>query len=333
MHPRPRAFGELYERHARALTVARWMDDTDRVRSVAAVAMTSLVLGIGAVGAAGAGPAEYPFGGMSVAPDGTLYYVDRWYGRIDEVTAGASSVVLSSLRGGAPADRSIRGLGGLAVAAGSLWFTAGGGLYRATLDGRDVRRLGMVPGATRLAVLADRTVLYTTASAVYERAPNGRVARVAGGGTIPFREQVGEHRATALADLSPVSVAGVSAQVFYFTNENNLYRVDRGEAEMLRPLLDFSNGELASGPRGSVYGICQWAMCRIRGHTFTRLFRLPTRIGGRFTAPDALAVSPAGSFYVSYSSQSGTTGTAGIAELTATGHVDRIVTSRMTYAG
>ena len=299
----------------------------------ALVAMTLAVLGIAAAGAAGAGSAEYPFGGVSVAPDGALYYVDRWYGRIDEVTAGGWRVVLSSLRGGAAADRSIRGLNGLAVAARSLWFTANGSLYRATLDGRDVRRAGAAPGALQPAALADGTVFYTTATAVYERAPDGRVARVAGDGTIPFDEQVGEHPATALADLSPVSVAAASPQIFYFVNENDLYRVDRSEAEMLRPLGGFFNGELASGRHGSIYGICQWMICRIQGHAFTRLFRLPTRIGGKFAAPDALAVSPTGSFYVAYSSQSAPTGTAGIVELTATGHVDRIITSRTTYAG
>lgn len=298
--------------------------------------------GRGRVAVTSAQDSEYPFGALSVAANGVLYYADREYGQIDEVTSHGSRIVLSSLQGTALPIQSISGLSGLFVTKDSIWFTATGGLYEATLAGRDVHRIGGAAGALNLDVLPDGTIFYSTSGAhtttgggnVYERAVNGSTVRVAGGvaggATVPFHEQaVGEHPATALEDINPVNLVGVNAHTFYFVNENNLYLVEGGEASMLRPVLDFFNGELAAGPRGAIYGICDWSMCRIQGDTFTPLFKLPTRVNGTFAAPAGLAISPTGAFYISYSSQS-VPGRAGIVELSSSGKITRVVVARTT---
>lgn len=280
---------------------------------------------------------EYPFGAMSVAADGTLYYVDREYGQIDEATAHGPRVVLSSLHGGTARGRSIAGLSGLSAAGNSLWFTAAGALYRTTLGGGEPRRVGAAPGAVNLDVLDDGTVLYTTSGArstsagVFELVDDRPAVRIAGGGILASAQQLAaEHPANALGDLAPVDVVSQSADTFYFVNDNNLYLVQDGQAMTLRPLGDFFNGELAASPNGVLYGVCGWRICRIRGRTFTPLFRLTTRIGGTFVAPDAIAVSPTGSFYLAYSSQSEPTAHTGIVELSASGKLARIVVSRTT---
>jgi hypothetical protein len=282
------------------------------------------------------GGLEYPFGSVSVTPDGVLYYVDRQYGQIDEVNGHRSRIVLSSLPGTAAPSESIPGLSGLVVTKRSIWFTATGGLYEATLAGRDVHRIGSAPGAVNLDVLADGTILYSTSGAytatagVYERTVNGTRLRVAGGGAVPFAEQsLGEHPATALEDINPGNLVGVNAHTFYFVNENDLYLVDGGEASMLRPQQAFFNGELAAGGGGAIYGICDLSLCRINGHTFTPLFKLPTRINGIFAAPAGLAISARGAFYISYSSQS-VPGRAGIVELSTAGKIIGVAVSRTT---
>jgi hypothetical protein len=121
-----------------------------------------------------------------------------------------------------------------------------------------------------------------------------------------------------------VLVAAVSPPSFYFIKENNLYLVDNGTVAMLTPRFQFFNGELAAGPGGTIYGICNWSICRIAGGTFTDLFKLPEPIDGAFGAPDALAVSPSGSFYISYSDQSSPV-RAGIVELSPKGKVVAVV--------
>ena len=273
---------------------------------------------------------EYPFGQLSVATNGTLYYVDQEYGQIDEATAVGSRVVLSSLPGTGASSRSIAGLSGLCVSGRSIWFTADNTLYEASLAGRDVRRVGRATGAIDLDLLRDGTAYYTTTFAVFEETPPGPPRRVAGGGDIGTAQQSVAQQATAEA-LTPVSVAGVSRQDFYFVNENILYLVKRGVASMLRqPSSNFFNGELATNPKGVVYGICSWSMCRIQGRTAVELFRLPSRVNGGFLAPDALAVAPNGSFYVSYSNQASPGTSTGIVELSPSGHVMRVVESRIT---
>jgi hypothetical protein len=111
------------------------------------------------------------------------------------------------------------------------------------------------------------------------------------------------------------------------TNENNLYLVDNGTPAMLKPRFEFFNGELAAGPGGIIYGVCNWSICRIAGRVFTQLFKLPEPINGSFAAPDALAVSPTGSFYISYSNQSSQV-KAGIVELSPKGKPLAVVASR-----
>ncbi len=273
------------------------------------------------------GEVEYPFGELSVASDGTVFYVDRQHGQIDEVTASRPRTVLTSLHGTAAPDGSIPGLSGLSVTDKAMWFTAGNGLYQASFTGRAVRWDGSVPGAVDLYVLADRTIFFTTATAIFERGPDGLTERVAGGNSTDFAEQqAGPHRAIGEA-IYPEGVVAVSPRSFYFTNENNLYLVDNGIATMLKPRFEFFNGELAAGPGGTIYGICNWSVCRIAGRTFTKLFKLPEPVNGAFAAPDALAVSPSGSFYISGSDQSSPAKT-GIVELSPKGKVVAVVASR-----
>jgi hypothetical protein len=273
---------------------------------------------------------EYPFGQLSVAAIGSLYYVDREHGQIDEATAVGSRIVLSSLHGAVASSQSIAGLSGLFVSGRSIWFTARNGLYEASLAGRGVRRVGSAPGAIDLDLSSDGTVYYTTTSAVFEESPPGPPRRVAGGGRIGFAEQSVAQQATA-ESLMPVSIANASGQGFYFVNENILYLVKSGVAYMLRqPSFNFFNGELATDAEGAVYGICGWSICRIQGRTAVELFRLPSRVNGGFLAPDALAVAPNGSFDVSYSNQASQGTRTGIVELSPSGRVIRVVESRIT---
>lgn len=273
------------------------------------------------------GHIEYPFGELSVASDGTLYYVDREHGQIDEVTASGPRAVLSSLDGTEPPSGSIAGLSGLSVTKNAMWFTARNGLYQASSTGRNVRRAVNARDAVSLDVLADGTMFFTTANAIFERGADGLTARVAGGSSTDFAEQqAGPQRALGEA-IYPQSLVAVSPRFFYFTNENNLYLVDNRTAAMLKPRFEFFNGELAAGPGGTIYGICNWSICRIAGRMFTELFKLPELIDGAFGAPDALAVSPSGSFYISYSNQSSQV-KAGIVELSPAGKLLAVVASQ-----
>jgi hypothetical protein len=61
----------------------------------------------------------------------------------------------------------------------------------------------------------------------------------------------------------------------------------------------------------------------------TQLFKLPEPVNGVFAAPDALAVSPSETFYISYSDQS-LPGKAGIVELSPQGKIVAVVASRST---
>jgi hypothetical protein len=274
-----------------------------------------------------AGNVEYPFGQLSVTSDGTLFYVDREHGQIDEVTVSGPRTVLSSLNGTAAPIGSIAGLSGLSLTTKAMWFTAGNRLYQASLNGRVVSREGSAPGPVDLCALSDGTIFFTTATAIFERGPERLTERVAGGSTTDFAEQqAGPHRALGEA-VNPESLVAVNPRSFYFTNENNLYLVDDGVAVMAKPRFEFFNGELAAGPGGTIYGICNWSICRIAGGTFTDLFKLPEPIDGAFGAPDALAVSPSGSFYISYSDQSSPV-RAGIVEVSPKGKVVAVAASR-----
>jgi hypothetical protein len=288
---------------------------------------TSLEGNVGAERLAAAGDVEYRFGQLSVTSDGTLYYVDRERGQIDEVTASGPRTVLNSLNGTAAPIGSIAALSGLSLTAKAMWFTAGNSLYQASLNWRVVRREGSAPGTVDLYALSDGTIFFTTASAIFERGPGGLTERVAGGSTTDFAEQQpGPHRSLGEA-INPEGLVAVSPRSFYFTNENNLYLVDNGIAVMFKPRFKFFNGELAAGPGGAIYGICNWSICRIADGRFTDLFKLPEPIDGAFGAPDALAVSPSGSFYISYSNQSSPV-KAGIVELSPKEKMLAVVASR-----
>ena len=305
----------------------------------ACAAVLALALAVGAnapsghvahrQGLPGTSSTEYPFGQLSVSSNGALYYVDSEYGQVDELTPSGAHVVLRSLEATSALKRSVPGLSGLSLANNAMWFTAADGLYEASLTGRDVRRVGEVPGAVDLDVLADGATYFTTTTAIFERAPDGHTTHVAGGATIGFAEQqAGPQPATEVA-INPDGVAGVSPDEFYFTNENRLYLVEQGVATMFGPQFSFFNGELAISPKGVIYGLCNWHMCRISGRDVTQLFKLPEPVKGVFGAPDALAISPSGTFYISYSDQS-LPGKAGIVELSPRGKIVAVVASRST---
>lgn len=107
--------------------------------------------------------------------------MDREHGQIDEVTGSGSRTVLSSLGATALIKAPIAGLGGLSVTKNAIWFTAGNGLYQASPSGRAVRRDGRAPGAVEIYALADGTIFFTTASAIFRRGPGRLTERVEGG--------------------------------------------------------------------------------------------------------------------------------------------------------
>lgn len=268
---------------------------------------------------------EYPFGQLAVAPNGTLYYVDRESEQIDEITKHGSVILLSSLNGTAAKSGSIAGIRGLSVTKDAIWFTADGNLYESSLNGHGVHRVGSAPDARLLDVLGDRTIYFATVTSVFERTPRGATTHVAGGTTIDFAEQQHGSQPAIDESINPTGIVGVSGNAFYFTNENNLYFVGHGRSTMLRPRQNFFNGELARNQSG-FYGICNWSICRISGTKFESLFKLP-HVHGSFAAPDALAVSPSGNLYISYSNQ-GTPLRAGIAEISAQGKLVAVVVSQ-----
>jgi hypothetical protein len=264
---------------------------------------------------------QYPFGQLSVGSHGTLYYVDRQSDQIDDITKSGSHVVITMY---VPVS-------GLSVTNDAIWFAANGILYTSSLDGRNLHPVGKVPGAVDLDVLPDGTIYYSTASAIYERSPSGVTTHVAGGTTVDFAEQFGKPQPAIDEMINPTGVVGVNSDAFYFTNENDLYFVEHGKSTILRPLLDFFNGELARTPSGTLYGICHWYICRIEGKTFRQLFHFPEPIDGSFAEPDAFAVSPSGSFYISYADQSSPT-RPGIAEISSNGKVTAVLAQQTTAA-
>lgn len=254
------------------------------------------------------------------------------YGQIDETTTTGTRVLLSSLGGPASSSGSIVGLSGLALARFSLWFSANGIVYKRTLDGRSVERIGPAPGAIELDVTDDGIIRYSTGTADYELTASGSDQRIAGGGDVPWSDQGTPHRATAEA-LKPMRLAATGDDAFDFVNENVLYRVVNGVATEIDGVDSFFNGELAHGTGNVLYGICNWAICRIDGTRVTQLFSLVGRftkaVSGDFIAPCGLAVGPSGTFYLSYSDQS-SRGHAGVLELSQSGQVERLIATRTT---
>jgi hypothetical protein len=166
----------------------------------------------------------------------------------------------------------------------------------------------------------------------YELSESGSDERIAGGGEVAWNEQATPHPATAEA-LNPVHLVATGNRSFDFVNENVLYRVVDGVATQIDRPGSFFNGELAHGPGNAVFGVCDWAICRIDGTKVTQLFSLVDHftkaVPGDFIAPCGLAVGPTGTFYLSYSDQS-SRGHAGVVELSKHGQVVRYVTTRTT---
>jgi hypothetical protein len=63
-----------------------------------------------------------------VSANGDLYYLERYSGRIAEVTPAGDRVVLSSLKSNPASGSSVPALNGLSIAAGKIWFTSGNAL-------------------------------------------------------------------------------------------------------------------------------------------------------------------------------------------------------------
>jgi hypothetical protein len=269
-----------------------------------------------------------PFGSLAVAANGTLYYADLEYGQIDELTPRGPRILLSSLAGASNANQSIDGLGGLFVTSYGLFFVAEGGVHQATLTGKDIFGLANTFGATDIDVLKDGTIYYTTSNGIYEIGTSGKSVQVAGGGNLGPGQWRNGLPATEAA-IQPLGLVGVSASKFYFTTvDNELDIVQNGEmSEYQGGNSNFFNGEMTSAPNGAIYGICGWSMCKMTGSTFTRLFRIPTKVQGTFVAPSDIAVAPNGDFYESFTSQS-SPGIAGVFEMSAVGKLLRVLVTR-----
>ena len=128
--------------------------------------------------------------------------------------------------------------------------------------------------------------------------------------------------ATAVS-AEPTWVLAPTPDSFYYVDENELCLVSNGHVYGLGH--DCFNGELAGGPHGIVYSICDWGMCRVNARSYRQIFKMQSRIDGDFAAPLGMAVSPLGTIYVSYGDQSG--GRAGILRLSSTGNPSVVVDS------
>jgi hypothetical protein len=290
------------------------------------VSITAVFVSTMAVVAASTSPIQLPasgtylFGDLSFSSNGNLYVVDMQHSQIDEVTNSALKDVISMPKV-KTSSNVIEGIQGLSISGNTIWFSANGSLYKASLDGRDIERVASVLGASDVDAFPDGTVLYAvnsqgSANGAYEHFDNGTTRRVAGGGKgsyCAFATYTGQIATSISAE--PTSLIGLGPATFYYDDANELCLVTNGRVYALGH--DFHNGELAVGPHGTVYSICDWAMCRVTAQSYRQLFKLQTRVNGDFASPAGMAVSPSGVIYESYNDQGG--GRAGIMRLSPTG--------------
>lgn len=269
-----------------------------------------------------------PFGDLSVAGDGSLYFLDLEYGQIDELTPDGPRIVLSSLSGGTSPNQSIPALSGLFVTAHNLWFTAQGSIYEATLSGRHLLSVGSAVGALNLDVLnGGTTIFYSTNQGVFEEGVEGPAREVAGGGRLGPGEWTNGGPATEAAE-SAGSLVAISPTSFDFTTGDNLLAIVRnGSMWEYRGAVDFFNGEMTQSTSARIYAICGWSMCRIDGSSYSPIFRIATHAEGDFVAPTSLAVAPNGDFYEAFTNQTVPQKT-GILEMSPSGRLIAVVVSR-----
>ena len=202
-----------------------------------------------------------------------------------------------------------------------------------TFAGRQIIRVASGFGAVSLDVLGEgSTIYYATNRAIYEENVNGKPQRVAGGGGIGPGEWTNPGPALDVGE-SPVGLVALSRRSSLHDRRQPARGRDGTLVEYRRPQLDFFNGEMTSSPSGAVYAICGWSMCRIDGSSFAPMFRIPTYADGTFVAPQAVAVAPDGNFFESFTSESAPEDVTGILQMSASGRLLRVLTSRHQHVG
>lgn len=276
-----------------------------------------------------------PFGSLATTINGTLYFADLEYGHIDKMGAHGPQIVIRSLSGGARPQQSIQALGGIFFAANKLWFIAAGGIYRATLSGKNIVRVVSALGANNLDVLDNgSTIFYTTNVGVFEWTNRGGTKHVAGGGNDPPIHWQNGLPATDFRGI-PHGFVALSSSRFDFTTTDNLLAIVRdGHLWMYtRNSLNFFNGEMTSRSNGTVYALCNWSMCKIEGSTYAPIFRIPTNtlpkhpLAGIFLDPIEIAAAPNGNFFVSFTNDSAPP-IGGIYEMGRSGTLLRVLVQR-----
>jgi hypothetical protein len=275
-----------------------------------------------------------PFGALAVGRAGRLYIVDEAHDRIDVASPAGSRWRWSTLAGSAHL-----GVTSIAIQGQTVWFAATDGVYRTTLAGGRVQLVDRVSGVTEISALRDGSIYYVTLSGhrgaenvIYLRTPAGKIRRVAGGGSLTFGQERDGQRLVAWP-LSLGGIAAISPQSFYFINLSDLDLATGGRAYILTPRLHFGNGAtLGVAADGTVYAVGNGSLSRVTGRRYTTLFSPLKQLPGgqdEFATPVALAVSPSGGFYVSFSVGK-LPPEAGIVELSHTGRLVRIALTRAT---
>jgi hypothetical protein len=241
---------------------------------------------------------------LSLASTGALYFIDN--GRIEVLTHNHVHVVLSSLSGSAKLDASIAGLRGLSVTQHTIWFTASGRLYQASLSGHAVSSVSANPGATMLDATNAGIVVYTTSFGVYERLADGSNVQIEGGGKVNPDMQRGGMSATSIV-VQPAGVAlgpGGGVYVIDYARGESLDFVKDGT---FYPVTSsggaFHLGVIAPGQNGVIFGFEGWDFAEINGSTVKVLSPWP-HVGGYFVTPDSIAVASPSTVYVAYSNYS-----------------------------
>lgn len=105
----------------------------------------------------------YLFGQLSFSTGGNLFFVDMQHSQLDEVTNSSLKVIVSMPKVKTSPNVG-EGIRGLSIQGNTLWFSANGSLYRASLDGRNVEHVASVSGVLGVDALSDGDVLYGVVS-------------------------------------------------------------------------------------------------------------------------------------------------------------------------
>jgi hypothetical protein len=198
------------------------------------------------------------------------------------------------------------------VTSQAIWYTANGELYKATLEGTDVKQVPAVFGATKVEAEENGSVFYATEGAryagIYERLSSGKTTLFAGGpkATIDGTQQESGSLPAMSVGLVPLNFATGSNGDLYIANYEH-EQLDLVANGIFRQITsgggDWHAAQVASGPNGSVYGIGTDVMDRIDASAISSMFVVPQNINVGFFGYAGMAVSPGGSIYVSYYSQ------------------------------